>query len=112
MIGGRLHSDERAPDAVDKADLRDAYERGRNDARGARRRHPLLMTLTFAAAAVGVVLLVLAAMNGSFGRAGGVVDQQLSVAADKAEPAVRNAASSAGDTLHDAGQSVRNDAAR
>ena len=107
MIGGRLDRDHTAPDALDKADLRAAYERGRRDERAARKRHPLLMTLTFAMALVGVVLLVLAAVNGSFGRAGGLVDQQLNVAADRAEPAVREAASSAGQSLQDAGQSVR-----
>jgi hypothetical protein len=107
MISGRLENDERAQDALDKADLRAAYERGRRDERAARKRHPLLMTITVAMAVVGLVLLVLAAANGSFGRAGGLVDQKLNVAADRAEPAVREAASNAGQTLHDAGQSVK-----
>jgi hypothetical protein len=107
MIGGRLDRTDTAPDALDKADLRDAYERGRRDERAGRKRHPLLMTLTFAAAVIGVVLLALAAYHGSFGRAGGVVDQQLNVAADKAGPAVRDAADNAGQSLHDAGASAR-----
>jgi hypothetical protein len=111
MIGGRLKQDETAPDALDKADLRAAYERGRRDERAGRKRHPLMMTLTVIAALVGVTLLALAAMNGSFGRAGGVVDQQLSTAADKAEPAVREAASNAGQSLHDAGQPAKSDTA-
>ncbi|RAK64986.1 hypothetical protein [Phenylobacterium kunshanense] len=79
----------------DRADLRQAYEMGRKDARRARRRHPLLMTLLFVAAAVGVVLVALAVVNGSFGDAGVVVDQNLATAADKAEPAVRDAAAEA-----------------
>jgi hypothetical protein len=107
MIGGRLEKDARAPDALDKADLREAYERGRADERGRRKRHPLLMTLTIALAVVGVVLLAMAAVNGSFGRAGGVVDQQLNVAADRAGPAVDQAASNAGQSLRDAGQSAK-----
>jgi hypothetical protein len=107
MIGGRLDNDERARDALDKADLREAYERGRRDERAARKRHPLLMTLTFAFALVGVALLALAAVNGSFGRAGGLVDDHLSVAADRAGPAVSNAASNAGQGLRDAGENAR-----
>jgi hypothetical protein len=65
------------------------------------------MTFTFAAALVGVVLLALAAVNGSFGRAGGVVDKSLAIAVDRAEPRVRGAASDAGQSLRDAGQSVK-----
>jgi hypothetical protein len=107
MIGGRLEKDDGAADALDKADLRSAYERGRRDERAARKRHPFLMTITFALALVGVVLLGMAAATGSFTRAGGVVDQQLNVAADRAAPAVNEAASSAGENLRQAGQSAR-----
>ena len=90
-----------------KADLREAYERGRSDERSLRRRHPVAMTLTVIAALVGVVVMGLAAINGSFTRAGDVVDKNLATAATKAEPAVRDAASSAGQSLRDAGNSVR-----
>ena len=107
MIGGRLDQDHRAPDALDKADLREAYERGRKDERAARKRHPLMMTVTFLLALVGVALLAMAAVNGSFGRAGGVVDQQLNVAADRAAPAVNEAASNAGQSLRDAGAAAK-----
>jgi hypothetical protein len=107
MIGGRLDKNSDSPDALDKADLREAYERGRRDERAARKRHPLMMALTFAAAVIGVALLALAAIHGSFGRAGGVVDQQLSVAADQAGPAVHQAADNAGQSLHDAAQSTK-----
>jgi hypothetical protein len=67
-------------------DLREAYERGRRDERASRRRHPLGMTVTFVAAAVGLVLLVLAAVNGSFGRGGDLVDQQLAIATNRTAP--------------------------
>jgi hypothetical protein len=107
MIGGRLNKDERAPDALDKADLRAAYERGRTDERATRKRHPFLMTLTFVLALVGAVLLALAAANGSFMRGGDVVDDQLNIAADRAAPAVSQAATEAGDNLRDAGQTAR-----
>lgn len=107
MIGGRLDTDDRATDALDKADLRAAYERGRRDERAARKRHPFLMTIIFVMALVGVVMLGMAAANGSFMRAGRVLDEQLNVAADQAAPAVNQAASAAGENLRDAGQSAR-----
>lgn len=94
-----------------KPDLREAYERGRRDERAARKRHPIAMTVTVVAAAVGLVVMGLAAVNGSFSSAGGVVDQNLTVAADKAEPVVRDAASNAGQSLRDAGQKAKSDIA-
>lgn len=106
MIGGRVTQDDSALDALQKADLRQAYERGRRDERAARKRHPLVMTVTFLLAAVGAALLAMAAANGSFMRAGGVVDQQLNIAADRAAPAVNNAASNAGQSLRNAGRSI------
>lgn len=84
------------------ADLREAYERGRNDAKDARRRHPVAMTLTVIAAAIGIVVLALAAVNGSFSGAGTVVDKNLASAATKAEPAVREAATQASQAVYDA----------
>jgi hypothetical protein len=107
MIGGRLDKDARAADALDKADLREAYERGRRDERAARRRHPFGMGITFLLALVGVVLLVLAAVNGSFGAGGGVVDDQLHIAADRAGPAISDAAANAGQSLREAGQAAK-----
>lgn len=103
MVGGRIGDEARTPDAVDKSDLREAYEHGRRDERARRKRHPLGMTITFAFALVGLVMLTLALMNGSFGRAGEVVDQGLSIAADRA-PA---AAASAGRSVRDATDSAR-----
>jgi hypothetical protein len=107
MVGARLDNDLNAPDALDRADLRTAYERGRQDERARRRRHPVLMTLTFIVAAIGAVLLGMAAYNGSFTRAGGVVDQKLTVAADRAEPAVRGAAADASQAVREAGATVK-----
>jgi hypothetical protein len=109
MVGGRLHPTGDSADAAERADLRQAYERGRRDARAARKRRPLLMTLTFAAAAVGVALLVLAAVHGSFGASGVAVDRQIDAAADQAGPAVRQAATAAGQTLHDAARPAKSD---
>jgi hypothetical protein len=49
----------------------------------------------------------MAAVNGSFMRGGGVVDQQLNVVADRAAPAVNDAAASAGEGLREAGHSAK-----
>lgn len=93
----------------DRSDLRQAYEMGRRDARRARRRHPVLMTFLIVAALVGLVVMALAAVNGSFGGAGVVVDQNLATAADKAEPAVRGAAAEASQAVRDATDNDRTD---
>lgn len=97
-----IRDDGRVRDDADRADLRAAYERGRADQRATRKRHPVLMTFLFVAAAVGAVVLALALTNGSFGGAGKVVDENLTVAADKAEPVVREAASDASKAVSDA----------
>lgn len=109
------HAPRREPPVVDPAaadydpqDLRLAYERGRRDERAARKRHPILMSLTIAAAVVGGVVIVLAAREGSFAGGGARFDQGVSVAATRAEPVVRDAAADAGTALKDAGRSIRN----
>ncbi|MBL8771614.1 MAG: hypothetical protein JNK30_09555 [Phenylobacterium sp.] len=84
-----------------RSDVRQAYEMGRRDARRARRRHPVLMTFLIVAAAVGLIVMALAAVNGSFGTAGQVVDQNLATAADQAAPAVQGAAANAGEAVRD-----------
>jgi len=110
MIGGRIDRKNEPVDAGAEnlgSDLRAAYERGRRDERAMRKRHPVMMTLTFLAALVGFGLLALAAIHGSFGRAGGVVDDNLAIAADKARPMARQAAANANRDLHDAARSAR-----
>jgi len=120
MFGARLSPDDGTA-ALDRAeqldlketeaDLREAYERGRKDGRASRKRHPVFMTFTFVAALAGATLLALAAINGSFTRAGEVVDENLAVAVTQAEPQVRDAASQMGRSLKDTGQAVRPKAA-
>lgn len=95
----------------DRSELREAYEMGRRDARRTRRRHPVLMTLTVLVAAIGLIFLALAAVNGSFGGAGEVVDQNLATAAEQAEPVVRSAAAEAGGAVRDVTNSDRTDPA-
>jgi predicted anti-sigma-YlaC factor YlaD len=109
MVGGRVgDKPDEAPEAAAlKADLREAYERGRRDERAQRRRHPIGMTLTFAFALVGLVVLALAAINGSFTGAGQSIDRGLSFA----RPAASQAAATAGEQIRDAADSARTKAA-
>lgn len=93
---------ERGPGRGDDPDLREAYALGQRDAKAARRRHPVGMTLLVVAAAIGFVVLALAVINGSFSGAGTVVDQNLATAAGEAEPVVRSVASDAGQAIKDA----------
>ena len=86
---------------VGDKELRDAYERGRKDEAGRHRRNWLTTILTWLLALVGVVVLALAALNGSFQRGGAVIDQQLSIAVDRAEPTLREAATDAGEAIQD-----------
>jgi hypothetical protein len=110
MVGGRPVDDAPPRDSLEKADLRDAYEHGRRDERARRKRHPIGMTVTFAAAVFGVAVVVLALMNGSFGAGGQVMDQSLAIARDNAAPVASQAASDAGQSARDAAQSVRDKA--
>jgi putative intracellular protease/amidase len=94
---------------TERTDLRQAYEMGRRDAKRTRRRHPVLMTFLIVAAAVGLIVMALAAVNGSFGSAGTVVDQNLATAAEEAAPAVANAAQNAGDAVKSAADGTAGD---
>jgi Sec-independent protein translocase protein TatA len=105
MVGGRLgdRPDKPRDGAELTADLREAYDRGRRDERARRRRHPIGMTLTFIVALVGLVVLVLAAVNGSFGRAGESIDRGLTIA----RPAASQAAATASEQLRDASDAAK-----
>jgi len=116
MVDARAEIDDRtaalnrsaALDAQEvRADIREAYERGRRDERASRRRHPIFMTFLFVAAVCGVLLVALAAATGSFTRGGAVADQNLQMAVNRAEPQVRDAAGQAGQSLRDAGQAAK-----
>lgn len=95
---------------VDVQDLRAAYDRGRRDERRGRKRHPILMSLTIAAALVGGVVLALAAKEGSFAGGGAAVDQGVTAAAERAQPVVREAADEAQAALRGAGDAARDPA--
>ena len=110
MIGGRPGDTPTTPETLDKADLREAYEHGRRDERARRKRHPIGMTITFAAAIFGAVIVVLALVNGSFGAGGQVVDNSLQIAKEQAAPVASQAAADAGQSLKDAAQSAKSKA--
>lgn len=110
MVDARLETEDKAAVVDTHAmakDLQEAYERGKRDGRASHRRHPVFMTLTFIAAVAGVAALGLAAYNGSFGRAGGVVDDHLATAVTQAQPKVQDAASQASKSLHDAAAAAK-----
>jgi hypothetical protein len=110
MLRRRLDGGPDTLAAEDAADLQAAYERGRRDERARRKRHPVAMTLMVCVAAAGALVLAVAAREGSFGRGGQVVDHNLAVAADRAEPMVRDAVTDAGAAVQDAGRNVRKSA--
>jgi hypothetical protein len=83
-------------------DLRDAYDRGRADEAVRHKRNWLMTILGTLLALFGLIVLVLAALNGSFARGGAVLDRQLSIAVDQAEPAARNAASTVAGEIREA----------
>jgi hypothetical protein len=94
-----------------KAELSAAYEKGRQDeARRKpkrRRGHPLFSFLILLVVAAAAALFYLAAQNGSFAGGGAVVDKDLATAQQKAQAPFRRAADRAGDTLENAGQTLK-----
>ena len=83
-------------------DLRDAYDRGRADEAVRHKRNWLMTILGTLLALVGLVVMILAALTGSFARGGAVIDRQLSIAVDQAEPAARSAASTVAEEVREA----------
>ena len=96
--------------AVSERALESAYARGREDGRReerARRSHPVRSLVVGTVAVAGGAVLAVAAWYGSFGRGGEVVDQKLAVAADRAEPVVREAVGEAGVAVREAGRDLQ-----
>jgi hypothetical protein len=90
--------------------VRQAYDRGRRDERARRPRRrgsPVLTTVLVLAAAAGVFVVYLGVSQGSFGRGGQVLDQNISTATQSAAGAVHNTADRAGDALQNAGQRLK-----
>lgn len=107
LFARRRHT---APDGPTAADVRHAYERGRQDERARRHSHPILGLFIAAAAVVGVGAIYLGWHEGSFSRAGQVVDENLAVAGDRTQLASQDAAQTvayASDRAQQAGQTLR-----
>ncbi len=94
------------------ADMRRAYDHGRQDERSRRRGGfgPLGVILVLIAA-VGVILVVFAIREGSFSAGGAVVDNKLVQATSGVTPAIDNAASTTGSALENAGQNLKDQGA-
>lgn len=103
--------DEPAPaGGPSRADVKRAYDLGRHDERKRHHSHPILGLIIAAAAVIGLGALYLGAHEGSFSRAGQVVDQNLAVAADRGQAASETAAqkvTDAGAAARQAGQTLR-----
>jgi hypothetical protein len=95
------------------ADMRRAYDHGRQDERSTRRRggFGLLGFVLVLVAAVGVILLVFAIREGSFSAGGAVVDNKLVQATSGVAPALDSAASKTGTALETAGQNLKDQGA-
>jgi hypothetical protein len=101
-----------------KAELRDAYDKGRIDERKRHRSSPMLTVFLLLIAVMGAVLLYYAFREGSFAGGGAVVDNKISQVTSQAAPAAQNAAATAGalaekagDKLKAQGQAVQQDTA-
>ena len=78
-----------------RAQINQAYDKGRHDEAKRHRSHPILGLALLLAAAVGAVVVFYAVREGSFSRGGAVVDNKLAVAASSAGPAIADAAATA-----------------
>ena len=103
---------------VDKAKLREAYDKGRVDELKRHHRSPVLTFSLVLAALVGGVVLFYAFREGSFAGGGAAVDSKLAQVGSQAVPAVESAAAQAGtlaeqagDKLKSQGQAIKQDTA-
>ncbi len=104
------HDPEPSPAGATPADVKRAYDLGRADERKRHHSHPILGLIVAVAAIFGCGAVYLGMHEGSFSRAGQVVDENLAVAADSSRGASQAAAitvADAGETAHDAGQTPR-----
>lgn len=94
-------------DAATAPDVEAAYNKGRQDERAARKRHPVMMAGLFVLACVGAVMLGLAAYNGSFSDGGVIADRGLNSAAEQAAPVVEDAVARTGEAARGAGDAIK-----
>lgn len=100
---------ERADAQLTGRDVADAYERGRRDEARRHRGSPLLSLLVLIIIVGAALLIYLAAREGSFAGGGAVVDNNISQAANTVQAPFKRAAGKAGDTLENAGQTLKQD---
>lgn len=87
----RLQTEAGVPDhRFAKAELDEAYDRGRRDGRSRRRGSPLITILLLLLASVGILTIILAVRYGSFAAAGEAVDTAISSITQPAAAPVRN----------------------
>jgi hypothetical protein len=101
---------ETVPAGRTEADVKRAYEVGRRDERKRHHSHPILGLVIAVAAVIGVGAIYLGFHEGSFSRAGQVVDENLATAADHSQTASQAAAETvadAGSAAQQAGQNLR-----
>ncbi len=101
--------DEPVPAGPSRTDIKRAYEQGREDERARHHSHPVLGLIIAAAAVIGIGAMYLGFHEGSFSRAGQVVDSRLTVAADTTQVASQSAAqkvADAGSAAQQAGQTL------
>ena len=92
---------------VARADLDEAYQKGRRDGSRRRRGSPFLGFLGLLAIIAVGVLIYLAAQTGSFSGGGAVVDNNISNATQRIQAPVKQAADNAGAALENAGQKLK-----
>lgn len=96
-------------DAADlRAELREAYRRGRRDEHRRHRRSPFVTGGLIAIAAIGAAVLYFAVQQGSFAGGGRIVDAQLNHATTEVIPGAINAATDrTGAALQNAGTRLK-----
>ena len=85
---------------------------GRHEEKARHRGHPMLGLLVALIAVAGAAMLALAAREGSFSRAGQVVDQNLSAGAGQAQNAGADALAKTGQAIQNAGATLQQPASR
>ena len=92
-----------------KADLENAYQRGRDReaARRARRGSPVLSLIVLVAVVLAAGFIYLAVRHGSFSNGGAVIDHDLDTAAHTVNAPIKNAALTTGAALQKAGEKLK-----
>lgn len=93
------------------ADMRRAYDHGRQDERSRRRGFGPFAFILVLVAALGVLFIVFAIREGSFSAGGAVVDNKLVQATSGVAPAIDSAASKTGTAMETAGQNLKDQGA-